>query len=135
MFFYREEMFTPGARFFEGTFIHPNPVFYKYYWSIFWKDKHLNGHREQPMPMKQAFDFIAKLESEQLPYVLSNLQRPRRDPKNTPFDLNSKRWHDTEWALPFDEDPDEPYKIFRDHRFPWIRPFKWDTDEIYRAFK
>ena len=42
-----------------ATFMHPNPIFYKYYWWVFWKGSPCDGRefirRNYRMPIKLAF--------------------------------------------------------------------------------
>ena len=97
-----------------ATFMHPKPIFYKYYWWVFWKGSPCdgkeflgNGYR---MSTKQAFELMAKLESEHESYYLYNKQLLRLDPVNTPFDPDAGKWQGVEWAKAFDEDPDEEYE-------------------------
>jgi hypothetical protein len=100
---------------FHGTYMHPRPDFYKYYWSIFWQgspcdnsgDDDFIHSREYWLSTKKAMDFIKELESKGEHCWIYNRKFPRLDPKN-PFDVNSKWW--TEWAVSFDEDTDEIYK-------------------------
>jgi hypothetical protein len=96
---------------FYGTYMHPRPDFYKYYWLIFWQgspcDEGLFMFDEYWLTTKKAMDFIEELKLKGEYCWIYNRRRPRLDPNN-PFDVNSKWW--TEWAVSFDEDMDEIYK-------------------------
>lgn len=100
-----------------ATFIHPKPLFYKYYWWVFWKESPCDGraflHKNYRMPIKQAFDLMEKLESIKESYWLYNARYPRLDPVNTPFDPQANLWKDAEWTKSFEEDTDEIFKGFK----------------------
>ena len=97
-----------------ATFMHPKPLFFKYYWWVFWKGspcdgKEFLGNRYR-LPTKQAFELRAKLRSEHESYWLYNRRLPRLDPANTPFNPHAEKWQGVEWAKPFDEDFDDEFK-------------------------
>jgi hypothetical protein len=96
--------------------IHPNPKFYKYYWHVFWEDSPCDGKEffdnKYRMSTKSAMDLIDKLKIKDKPCWLYNRRLPRADVAN-PFDVNSKVWKDSEWAVSFDEDTD---KIYQGHK-------------------
>ncbi|MGB4499313.1 MAG: hypothetical protein WBI40_11500 [Methylococcaceae bacterium] len=98
---------------FHGVYMHPRPDFYKYYWSIFWQGSPCDGgeflSREHWLSTKKAMDFIKELESKGEHCWIYNRKLRRLDPNN-PFNMNSKWWKDSEWAVSFDEDTDEIYK-------------------------
>ncbi len=102
---------------FQGSFVHPNPRFYKYYWWIFWQGSPCDGTKflsnNYRLPIKKAFDLVENLRCEQQAYWLYNMRYPRRDPDYTPFDFNAEKWRGCEWAAPFDEDADKLHGIFK----------------------
>lgn len=95
--------------YFEGSFLHPRPEFYKYYFYLFTEDSPQEGkdffnkenrmcvaeYRKRCKEIKQAGD---------LAYAY-NTRHPRRGDA-TPFDESHPRWENVEWAPPLDEDPD-----------------------------
>ena len=100
-----------------ATFMHPNPIFYKYYWWVFWKGSPCDGRefirRNYRMPIKRAFDLMFELESTEESYWLYNSRHPRLDPVNTPFNPQASIWKDTEWAKSFEDDTDGLFKRFK----------------------
>jgi hypothetical protein len=109
----REMEESPGfSSKFYGSFMHPKPRFYKYYWWVFWAESPCDGRefrsKENRLPTKKAMDLIDKLKDEGQHCWIYNNRIPRLDPNN-PFDVDSKCWSDSEWAKPFDEDTDELY--------------------------
>ncbi|RIZ64940.1 MAG: hypothetical protein D0531_12175 [Methylococcales bacterium] len=95
--------------------MHPNPYFYKYYWWVFWKGSPCEGHAflnssKTRLSTKEAYELRNKLAEENLSYYLYNESYPRLDASNNPWDPSSERWNDTQWAIAYDEDTDEPYK-------------------------
>ncbi len=100
-----------------ATFMHPNPLFYKYYWWVFWEGSPCDGEKllskQYRMPTKRAFELMEKLKSEQQSYWLYNTRLPRLDPVNSPLDPNSEKWREIEWAKSFDDDVDEEYRGFK----------------------
>lgn len=101
----------PWRSCFQGTFLHPNPKFYKYYWYVFWagsqaecSDFFVDAPR---FAIAAAHDFMSQLAAKGEPYIVYNIQLPRLDPAN-PFDFNAPKWRKikAEWALPYDSDPD-----------------------------
>ena len=94
---------------FQGTFPHPNPRLYKYYWWVFWDQSPVDGEAFLTKPYRlsasAARELRCELESRGKPHFVYNRRLPRLDPAN-PFDPQSSRWHGVEWALPYDEDPD-----------------------------
>jgi hypothetical protein len=94
--------------------VHPNPRFYKYYWWVFHKDSPCDGQKllskRNRLNFAAAFQLMDSLEEAGEPYWVYNMQLPRRDPVNTPWDFESPRWKSVEWARAYAEDPDAEYE-------------------------
>lgn len=101
---------------FSGTFRHPNPRLYKYYWWVFWEGSPCDGSQflsdDNRMPTKQAFDLMDSLTAQSKSYWVYNRRLPRRDPAN-PFNPDAEKWRDEEWAPSFDEDTDDAVNGFK----------------------
>lgn len=93
-----------------GRFIHPQPLFYKYYWWVFYSKSPIEGLEFITEPYQlcsaKAMELMERLEAEQEIYMVYNKRLRRFDPANTPFDYDSYRWADSELALGFADDPD-----------------------------
>lgn len=99
-----------GGVWFHGLHPHPNPRFYKYQWWVFWSESPVDGRgflvRDYALCTGAAGDLLDDLKKRNERCFLYNRQFPRRDPVATCFDFSAPRWKDSEWALPFDDDPD-----------------------------
>jgi hypothetical protein len=102
---------------FKGTFLHQNPKFYKYYYWIYHRGILIEGRgffdNQYRLPIKKAFDLIDQLKQSDQPCVIYNRRIPRWDPDVIPFDRNSAKWKDYEWAPAFDDDQDELFRGFK----------------------
>ena len=58
------------------------------------------------MNLAEVNALLGQLEERQELCWLYNQKLPRFDPDNAPWDSGSPVWEGTEWAPPFDEDPD-----------------------------
>lgn len=101
--------------------VHPNPVFYKYYWWVFHKDSPCDGEEflsaRYRLATAAAAQLMQELEARREPFWLYNDPLPRLDPANTPWDPSSPRWKSIEWALAYAEDPDpEDQRRWRGHK-------------------
>jgi len=104
----RKSSGTDGGVSFYTAGLHPNPRFYKYYWWVFWRGSPVDGKEFLTKPYRvcssTAFQLIEDFKARSEPCWVYNEKIPRKDPLNTPFDLQSLRW--TEWASAYDNDPD-----------------------------
>ena len=102
---------------FQGSFLHKNPRFYKYYFWIYHRGVTIEGAEfwgnQYRLPIKSAFDLINHLKKTNQAFMVFNRRFPRWDPGVVPFDRDSEKWKDTEWAPAFDEDADEEYQGFK----------------------
>lgn len=90
---------------------HPqgNPRHYKYTWQIFsdacpWEEGDFFAHA----PVLSYTDYVTEVERLYAlgkTCIVYGIHRPRKDPSN-PWDLNSPRWHNVEFAVSWEEDPD-----------------------------
>ena len=94
---------------FYGSFLHPNPAFYKYYFYLFTEE---SVHEGKDFFCPENRLCIAEYERRSqeirdagdLAYAY-NSRHPRRG-EATPFDPSHPKWADAEWAPPLSEDPD-----------------------------
>jgi len=100
-----------------ATYMHPNPLMYKYYWWIFHQGSPCEGSKfltkEYRLSTKVAFELREQLYKVGQSYFLYNERVPRLDPDNTPFDPDSVKWKDVEFAPSFADDEDGEYKGFK----------------------
>ena len=96
--------------------MHPNPRFYKYYWWIFWKESPVEGEqflsKDYRLCTAAAMQLLDRLKEQNELCWLYNRSLPRMDKAN-PFNLESERWKDTEWAPAYDDDPDPVWNGFK----------------------
>ncbi len=104
-----------GASYASG--MNPNPLFYKYYFWVFWQQSPVEGRaflgKEHRLNVAAAMALIDRLCEQGEPYILYNEKFPRRDPLNTPFNPEEPRWKAFEWACAYKDDPDPEWKGFR----------------------
>ena len=85
--------------------MHPNPIFYKYYWWIFSKYSQQEGEnfltKQNMLSTCEAMKLMQKLNDEGTPYIVYNKKCPRWGEK-TPFDKNKN----LDWAPDYDNDID-----------------------------
>ncbi len=95
------------ASWFNGTYVHPKPRFYKYYWWVFWSGSPVDGRAflsaQYRLCIASAMQLIGELKERGEPTWVYNDKLPRRDPAN-PFRQDATKWK--EWAVSYDEDPD-----------------------------
>jgi len=111
--FRREKAWRAKGLKFQGSFIHPRPEFYKYYFYVFTEDSPEEGRaffrKENRLCIHDYLERKAEINARKGLAWVYNVRLPRRGPA-TPFDENHPRWKDAEWAPPLDEDPDPPVK-------------------------
>jgi hypothetical protein len=109
--FRREKAWRAKGLKFQGSFIHPRPEFYKYYFYVFTEDSPEEGRaffrKENRLCIHDYLERKAEINARKGLAWVYNVRLPRRGPA-TPFDENHPRWKDAEWAPPLDEDPDPP---------------------------
>ncbi|AIS95995.1 hypothetical protein BTHA_1287 [Burkholderia thailandensis MSMB59] len=97
-----------GFAFF-GTYLHPNPRWYKYIWQIWTPDSPLEGaefFEHGPRYCTAQFHEMEKRMFEAgASGFIYNRQLPRRG-LDKPFDLTHPRWANREWVLAWEDDPD-----------------------------
>jgi hypothetical protein len=97
--------------------MHPNPRFYKYYWWVSHKDSPCDGEAflstAYRLSTAAAFQLMQRLQQAGEPYWLYNIQVPRRDPDNTPWDPASPLWQSVEGAPAYDQDPDPEHQGYK----------------------
>jgi len=91
-----------------GSFIHPNPKLYKYYFQVYtpdlpWEgsDFFENAPRLCAAELKTLMD---QFRAERRSCFIYNVRRPRAGA--TPFDRSSERWRDVPFAPAWENDPD-----------------------------
>ena len=95
---------------FYGTFLHPRPEFYKYYFYLFTEDSSEEGqaffdNNDNRMCVAEYQKRCKEIEEAgDLAYAY-NKRHPRRGDA-TPFDESHPKWDDVEWAPPLEKDPD-----------------------------
>jgi len=98
-----------------ATFIHPNPLIYKYYWWVFHQGSPCEGSeflsKQYRLPTKKAFELRDQLHKAGQSYFLYNERLPRLDPDNSPIDPNSEKWKGVEFARPFSDDQGEELEL------------------------
>ena len=111
---------TTGRQWYAGaTFMHRNPRFFKYYWWVFWKESPIEGEeflsREYRLSTAVAMQLLDRLREQNETCLIYNRRHPRMDKANVPFPFNpeSERWKDTEWAPAYDEDPDPVWNGYK----------------------
>lgn len=100
-------MLKQGGWYFDATFMHPNPRFYKYRWQIYWRKSPRVGSdfvKMNPLSTKQAFELMDWLDSNHEPHLITNTRFRRQG--IAIWDLNSPRLADERWASAYDDDPD-----------------------------
>jgi hypothetical protein len=94
---------------FYGSFMHPNPRIFKYYWWIFWEGSICDGNSflvdENRLSTNGANALCEKLSAQKISHWIYNTRLPRLDTES-PFDPSSKKWQGVNWAPAFDEDCD-----------------------------
>ena len=99
-----------------ATFMHPNPKLYKYLWRVFSNDSEYEGADffllVPELSTAVCFAKLRELELMGAPYFLYNRRIPRRF-DGMPFDPQSERWRDTEWALSWEADNDANHEGFK----------------------
>ena len=98
---------------FNGTFLHKNPRFYKYYWLVFHDECTEEGHDflNNPKNLLCGYDmtvFVKKLKRDGKMFFLYNRSVKRLD-KTAPWDKNHSMYKDYKWAPDFDDDTDNLY--------------------------
>ena len=93
-----------------ARFIHPNPLFYKYYWWVFHSKSPIEGQafltEDYRLCSAAAKQLRGQLKEANEPYWLYNRKFPRLDPINAPFDRFSEKWINADWAPSFEDDTD-----------------------------
>lgn len=105
-----------------------NPLFYKHYWLVIplsdlpedmpnlenfpsfkrysiAREAYFAERRTGRICTYEAMTYIKELENNNLPYVVHNIDLPRKG-SGSPFDPKKAKWRGCEWAPAFDEDPD-----------------------------
>ena len=94
--------------------MHPNLLFYKYYWWVFHTDSPCDGQalltEAYRLPTAAAFELMERLHQAREPYWLYNQQVPRWDPPTTPWDPESPCWQGVTWAPAYDQDTDPAHQ-------------------------
>ena len=86
--------------------MHPNPTFYKYYWTIFHEGCAENGDFAAiKYCTSDAMTIIKALKANKKGYILHNWHSPRNGNK-LPFDFSNIRWKGVEMAPSFEDDSD-----------------------------
>ena len=89
--------------------IHPNSIFYKYYWWVFSKYSQQEGEefltKQNMLTTSEAMKLMQELKDEGTPFIVYNKKCPRRGEK-TPFDKNKN----LDWAPDYDDDIDCPWE-------------------------
>lgn len=100
-----------GYGYFHGKRMHPNPRFFKYYWSIYTysEEQNPNDHR---LPYSEGLKRLADLSERKIPHIYSNYRVLRND-SGIPFDLEHEKYKDYEFAPSFDKDSDPEQDGFR----------------------
>lgn len=90
--------------------VHPQPLFYKYYWWVFHSKSPVEGWvfiaDEYRLCSFAAKQLIEQLKDANEPFWLYNRKFPRLDPVNVPFDRHSRKWANATWAPAFGLDTD-----------------------------
>ena len=113
---FKRDLIQTGRSISYATGLHPNPRLYKYYWQVFTLDSDWEGpeFREKASPLCTSACML-KLDELTLSnslYVLYGWKRPRRFP-GMPFDPNSERWKDAQWAPALEDDSDPEWSGHR----------------------
>lgn len=86
-----------------------NPRHFKYFWQVFSMESPLEGGEfllNAPALCTARFEAeVARLHALRMPCMVYSWRRPRKDPAN-PFDLNSEKWKNAEFAPAWDDDTD-----------------------------
>lgn len=89
--------------------VHPNPRFYKYYWWIFWNESPVDGRAfladQYRLNTAAAIQLMDQLDKLGEPYWIYN-EQVRRLGSTIPYDPQSPKLRDIEWAPAYDDDPD-----------------------------
>jgi len=95
----------PSFEYFYGHFMHSNPRFYKYYWSVYSFDS-AKGVPTNHLCTSAAMERMSSLRERSLEYMVGNTKVLRLG-SGIPIDLNHSRWVGYEFAPEFelDEDP------------------------------
>lgn len=99
--------------------LHPNPMFYKYKFHVFWLGRLYQGAafaETAPLSIKEAFDLMKLLEEKHEPHVVYHHCYPRQGASI--WNSESPRWRGVKFAPSYDLDPDPPIEggIFSGHR-------------------
>lgn len=93
--------------------MHPNPLFYKYLWWVFWRESPCEGDAflqdENALCTAKAMRLIDELTARNERHFIYNSGRPRYEKGVTPFDPVHPRWEGVEFCVPWSQDPDPEY--------------------------
>jgi hypothetical protein len=96
--------------------LHPVQAFYKHHWRIFTLDSKWDGweflEKEPWLSTAACMQRLQELESKGEPYILYGGKRPRRFAA-MPFDPESARWRNADWAPALEDDPDPEWNGHR----------------------
>ena len=96
--------------------MHPEPRFYKYLWQIYTADSHWENcaffDNAQKLCTHDAMRTIKALVEAGKAHIVYNHHLPRRGP-GVPFDFESPRWRDQDYACAYDDDPDPVWNGFK----------------------
>ncbi|MDO4795875.1 MAG: hypothetical protein Q4A28_08070 [Brachymonas sp.] len=97
--------------------MHPNPLFYKYLWWIFWRESPCEGEdffqEKNALCTAKAMILINKLKERKERHFIYNTRKPRYEKGVTPFDPNHPRWEGVEFYSSWSEDTDPEYMGYR----------------------
>jgi hypothetical protein len=102
--------------FINGTTVHPNPKFYKYYWWVYPANspyecaKDVFYKPEYRLTTKEMMDLCAELDAKGISYAYVNSQRYRLGNQHWDYEAIKKRQPEIEFALSYDEDTDIEYE-------------------------
>lgn len=99
-----------------SSLIHPNPLFYKYYWQIFTLKSEFEGNdffnKTASMSTAACMKAMHDLDEAGELYMVYNHHKPRRF-EGMPFNPNSEKWRNQEWAPAFEDDQDPEWNGFK----------------------
>jgi hypothetical protein len=113
---YKRDLIRAGYSYSYASFMHPNPRFYKYYWWVFTLESEREGRdfldKTPPLSTAAYIKVLEEVNRKGGICIIYNRHKPRRF-DGMPFDPESDRWRDAEWAPAFEDDPDPEWAGFK----------------------
>lgn len=112
----RKTLLARGHSYSYAPGLHPVPVFYKHHWQIFTLDSPLEGceflEKSPRLSTAACMLRLAELRAQGVLYILYGGKRPRRF-DGMPFDPQSDRWRNADWAPALEDDTDPEWNGHR----------------------